>query len=129
MNEDNICSFGGINRDRLDGTHTTFFVSQQQFVSYVGQTAITTVGDLQSFKEGRVDFVITGTVAKLQSIDALAGSLTFDRPLTVYEISGGVYVSYHYQFTQERALIYEPLDEQAAFEVQIFEEGTNKLVV
>ena len=129
MNEENICSFGGINRDRLDGTHSTFFVAQQKLVSYVGQPAITTVGALQSFKEGRVDFVITGTDAQLISIDTLTGSLTFDRALTVYEIASGVYVSYHYEFTQESELIYEPLDEQTAFEVQIFEEGTNKLVV
>lgn len=105
-----------------------FQLQKNKMVSKYGNVAIATSGTYQQFTEGRVDFAVRGTDARVIAVDTIEGTITFSDDLTDEDITSGIYVSYHYQFEKEEIGILESNDEQTAFQVQIYDNNDNLII-
>jgi len=101
---ENIVSVTGPNVDRLDGTSETFRLVNKNLRSRDGSIAVPPNGDQTDYRNGLVSFYVQGTDADIIQVDAVNGFITFNRALTVFEISQGVYVSYYYGRTGTKAI-------------------------
>ena len=102
-----------------------FKLNKNKMVSKYGDVAIATSGNYQQFTDGRVDFGVTGTDARIIAVDSVEGIITFSSDLTPESISSGIYISYYYQFSKEEIGIVESNDTQIAYQVQIFDSNNN----
>ena len=120
---------GELLKNDVDGKKQTFKLNHIKLLSKNGSEAISTNGSYEQFQEARVDFYITGTDIKLNTVDASNGIISFVEPLTSQVFAAGIFVSYYYLIERTSPQVYETEDEQIGSQVTIYEEGTNKLVV